>query len=292
MKLKEFIRLGSCAVRNWNSDRASTTGAALAFYCAFSLAPLLVILLTLAGWIVGVNEAYSQIGAQLSALFGPSTAKILLEAMKSSQHAQGLFATVTSAVTLVVGATTVLSALEAALEQIWRSGELVSSGLRGFVRSRILSFGFILALGFLLLVSLTVTTGMSNLRVHIAEQHAAVVGALGLFDVLISLLLVSALFAAIFRYMPARRLPWNVVAIGGLVTAVLFDIGRWGVGLYLAHSTQPSAYGAAASFAALLLWLYYTAQIFLFGAEFTACVGGVRAETNEGSKAARVAPAA
>jgi membrane protein len=125
-------------------------------------------------------------------------------------------------------------------------------------------------------VSLTVSTALANVRLHIVKNHAAVVGAVGLLDFLVSLLLVSLLFALIYRYMPARRLPWKVVFAGGLLTALLFDAGRWGISLYLAHSTQPSAFGAAASFAALLLWLYYTAQIFLFGAEFTACLGGVR----------------
>jgi membrane protein len=273
--------LVSCAARYWSSDNASTTGAALAFFCAFSLAPLLVILLTLAGWIVGANAAYAQIGAQLNALFGPSTAKILLGAMKSSQQTQGLISTVTSIVTLMIGATTVLAALENALEQIWKSDPTLHAGVRGWLRTRFLSLGFILALGFLLLVSLTVSTGLSNIRGRIATLHPALVGAVGGIDLILSLLLVSSLFALIFRYMPARRLPWRVVLLGGLLTAVLFDVGRWGVGLYLAHSTQPSAFGAAASFAALLLWLYYTAQIFLFGAEFTACLGGLRAADAE-----------
>jgi membrane protein len=276
--IKRTGALTACAVRYWSADNASTTGAALAFFCAFSLAPLLVILLTTAGWIVGQNAAFSQIGAQLDALFGPSTAKILLGAMKSSQHPQGHLATVTSAVTLVIGATTVLNALEFALDRIWQSGPLSPKGMRGWIRTRILSLGFILTLGFLLLVSLTITTGLSNVRERIATGHAALVGAVGALDLLVSLLLVSSLFALMFRYMPARRLPWRVVAGGGVLTAVLFDAGRWGVGLYLAHSTQPSAFGAAASFAALLLWLYYTAQIFLFGAEFTACLGGLRTE--------------
>jgi membrane protein len=213
---------------------------------------------------------------QLNALFGPATAKILLGAVKSSQQTQGLLATIVSIVTLIISATTVLAALEAALEQIWGSGSLAPSGLRGWLRARLLSFGFILTLGFLLLVSLTISTGLSSVRTRFAAQNTALVGVIGVLDVLLSLLLVAALFALIFRYMPARRLDWKPVAIGGLLTAVLFDLGRWVIGLYLAHSTQPSAFGAAASFAALLLWLYYTAQIFLFGAEFTACLGGRR----------------
>jgi membrane protein len=196
--------------------------------------------------------------------------------VRSSQQSQGLIAAGVSAVTLVISATTVFSALESALEGIWASTALASRGIRGWIRTRLLSFGFILALGFLLLVSLTITTGLSALRRHVTTNHGAVVGAIGGLDLVISLLLVTGLFALIYRYMPAKRLPWNVVLSGGLLTAALFYIGRWGIGLYLAHSTQPTAFGAAASFAALLLWLYYSAQIFLFGAEFTACLGGLR----------------
>jgi membrane protein len=270
--------LTRCAARYWIADNSSNTGAALAFYCAFSIAPLLVILLTIAGFFLGERSAYGQIGNQLTALFGASTAKTLLGAVRSAEHTRGTFATVVSVITLLVGATTVLAALQQALEQIWKSGALALTGMYGWLRTRLLSFGFILTLGFLLLVSLTVSTALANLRMRMAAGHAALVGLFGLGDVLLSLLVVSGLFALIYRYMPARRLSWRSVGLGGLLTAVLFDLGRWLVSLYLAHSTQPSAYGAASSFAALLLWLYYTAQIFLFGAEFTACLGGVRDE--------------
>ncbi|HEY4973079.1 MAG TPA: YihY/virulence factor BrkB family protein [Steroidobacteraceae bacterium] len=275
---KKAISLTACAARYWNADNASTTGAALAFFCAFSMAPLLVIVLTVAGLIVGANAAYGQVGTQLNSLFGASTATILLDAVKKAEQPQGLIATVISVVTLLIGATTVLAALEAALEQIWKSDTTVTQGMRGWLRTRFLSLGFILALGFLLLVSLTVSTALSSIRARIAASHAALVGVVGSLDFIVSLCLVSSLFALIYRYMPARRLPWRVVLAGGALTAILFDVGRWGIGLYLAHSTQLSAFGAAASFAALLLWLYYTAQIFLFGAEFTACLGGLRTD--------------
>jgi membrane protein len=274
--LKNSATLVTCALQYWSSNNASTIGAALAFYCAFSLAPLLVIISTIAGLVIGSTAAYGQIGYQMDALFGPATAKILLGAVQSSQQIHGFIAAAVSVVTLVVSATTVLAALESALENIWDSTSLAPRGIMGWIRTRLLSLGFILALGFLLLVSLTVTTCLAAVRRHVAANHAALVGTIGVLDLLISLLLVAGLFAVIFRYMPARRLPWRVVLAGGLLTAGLFYVGRWAIGLYLAHSTQPTAYGAAASFAALLLWLYYTAQIFLFGAEFTACLGGLR----------------
>jgi membrane protein len=288
-RLARSVALAKCAARHWVSDNATTTGASLAFFCAFSIAPLLVIILAMSGWIVGAAAAYSQIGAQLNALFGPSVAKTLLEAIKHSQQTQGIVATLLSVVTLLIGATTVLSALQTLLQQIWKSEALASAGVRGWIRTRFLSLGFILALGFLLLVSLTISTGLSTLRKHVGEQHSAAIGMLGAVDVLLSVSLVALLFAFIFRYLPAKQLPWKAVAIGGFITAILFDAGRWTVGVYLAHSTQASAFGAAASFVTLLLWLYYTSLIFLFGAEYTACLGGLRPDADD-SAAARKPP--
>ena len=158
------------------------------------------------------------------------------------------------------------------------SSAVATNGVWGWFRVRLLSFGFILALGFMLLVSLTLSTGLANLRTWVAGVYPGFVVLIGVLNVALSICLVAALFTLIYRYMPTRRLPWKRVLLGGVLTAVLFDAGRWVVSLYLAHSTQPSAFGAASSFAALLLWLYYSAQIFLFGAEFTACLGGVRDE--------------
>ncbi len=276
-----------CAARYWYADNASTTGAALAFYCAFSIAPLLVILLSLAGLIVSENAVYGQVGAQLTGLFGPATAKILLGAARSAEQRQGPLATLVSVITLAIGATTVLAALQAALEVMWQSAALAASGVWGWVRTRLLSFGFILALGFLLLVSLTLSTAVANLRLWVATAYPHFVALIAVLDLLLSLILVGALFTLIYRYMPTRRLPWKAVLLGGLLTAVLFNVGRWVVALYLAHSTQASAFGAASSFVALLLWLYYTSQIFLFGAEFTVCLGGVRKETAVSTRAPR-----
>ena len=278
-RLQTSFKLLGCAARHWSADDASTTGAALAFFCAFSIAPLLVILLSIAGVIVGTELAYGQVGAQLTALFGPATAKILLGAVESSQKMQGLISTAVSIATLLIGASTVLAALDTALEKIWKTDALRPGGIRGWVRTRLLSFGFILTLGFLLLVSLTISTALAGLRARFAERHEALIGVIAGLDFVVAIFLVSLLFALIYRYMPARRTGWKVVLVGGFLTAILFNIGRWAIGLYLAHSTQPSAYGAAASFAALLLWLYYSAQIFLFGAEFTACLAGIQDES-------------
>ena len=265
-----------CAAGHWAGDRAATTGAALAFYCAFSLAPLLVIVVTLTGWIVGTEVAERQLGEQLRALFGPATAGVVVTAMDNAQTVDGTLAAALSVVTLIIGATTVFAALEGALQDIWGARAVAPSGVYGWVRARLLSFGLILAVGFLLLVSLTVSTAIAALRSFVAHYYEGLVVLTALLDFAITLALIAALIAVIFRYLPARRLSWSPVLWGALLTALLFQLGRWAIGFYLARSTQPTAFGAAASFAALLLWLYYSAQIFLFGAEFTACLGNTR----------------
>jgi membrane protein len=264
------------AASHWSANHGATLGAALAFYCAFSLAPLLVIIVTAVGWIVGAKVAYAYVGSVLQELFGAGGAHVLLDAMRSSQSPDGAFALALSVVTLIVGATSVFAALEYALQHIWGVPSKSDQGWRDFIRTRLLSFGFILAIGFLLLVSLSLTTALSALRSYVAERFAWMVVLTGLTDFILSLAMSAGLIALIFRYMPARHLPWGIVLRGALVTALLFHFGRWAIGLYLGNATQPSAFGAAASFVALLLWLYYSAQIFLFGAEVTASLGRAR----------------
>jgi len=272
-----------CALTNWFNDEPSTTGAAIAFYCVFSLAPLLVILLAISGQLLGEAAAQRQLTAQLDALFGSSTATALLNAATSARQARGLLATVVSAVALLIGATTVLAALEGALRRIWQSKVAAAAGIGGWFRTRLLSFGIILALGFLLLVSLTISTALSSVQDMLATRYPVVVPALSAVNLLVSLSLVAGLFSLVYGVLPARRLSWRPIASGALITAVLFDLGRRCIGLYLSHSIEPTAFGAAASFAALLLWLYYSAQIFLFGAQLTACLGGLRESTPAGA---------
>ena len=260
------------AADNWSSDQASTLGAALAFYCAFSLAPLLVILVALVGRIVGENVAYGYVASQLSTLLGTPSARIILTAVRSSQTHAGLIATLVSVATLLIGATTVFSVLELALEQMWGIETRAARGWRGFLGTRLVSLGVILAMGFLLLVSLSITTAVAALRGFIAQRYEAYVLMTEGFDALLSVAMSTCVVALIYQYVPARRVAWKEVFLGALVTALLFHAGRWAIGLYLGMSVEPSAFGAAASFVALLLWLYYSAQIFLFGAEFTACL--------------------
>jgi membrane protein len=273
---RSFWQILKGTTDNWLEDQASSISAALAFYCAFSLAPLLIIIVSVAGWIVGSDLAYSYLDGQVTMLFGKQSAELILSAMRGSQTTEGVWATSVSVIMLVIGASTVFAALESALQQVWGGRAATRRDWRSFIRARLISFGFILAIGFLLLVSLTLTTALAALRGYALRHFEGIVSLLASMDFLLSIVLGTGLVALMYRYLPARRLAWRHVLTGALVTALLFHLGRWGIGLYLGRATQPTAYGAAASFAALLLWLYYSAQIFLFGAEFTACLGQSR----------------
>ena len=270
------------AINNWLSDQATSISAALAFYCAFSIAPLLVIVVSILAWLVGAEAADAHVNGQLTLLFGAASADMILEAMRASRQDEGIMATVVSIITLIIGATTVFAALESALRQIWNSPlDTVPSGWRGFLRTRVISFGFVLAVGFVLLVSLTFTTVIAAMREWVAHRFTGLVASLAVVEFLFSTALGTGMVALMYRYLPTQRLAWRHVLLGAFVTTLLFQLGRWGIGLYLGRSTEPTSFGAAASFAALLLWLYYSAQIFLLGAEFTAVVGGTRTATQQ-----------
>ena len=265
----------------WYEDRAPRLGAALAYYTVFALAPGLIVIIAVTALVLGKAAAQGQIITEVQDLVGVAGAQAIGAAIESAGSAgSSLYATSLGLITLVFGLWGVFGELQDALNTIWGVTTKPGRGVLGIIKARFWSFTVVVGVGFLLLVSLTVSTGISGLRERVAERYASLVGLIGALDVLASLVIVSLLFALIYRYMPARRTPWRIVVAGGVLTALLFDLGRWAIGLYLAHSTQPSAYGAAASFAALLLWLYYTAQIFLFGAEFTACMAGVRDENS------------
>src|SRR3984957_1728980 len=222
LRARRLWQLLRQAAENWSTDQASTIGAALAFYCAFSLAPLLVILVAIVGRIVGPKVAYGYVAVELSTLLGAGSAQIVLAAVRSSQTQQGTIATLVSIVTLLIGATTVFAVLELALEQMWGIETRDSGGWRGFVRTRVMSLGVILAMGFLLLVSLSITTAVSALRTFVAQQYAGFLILTEALNLLLSLGMSTLVVALIYQYMPARRVAWRSVFYGALVTAVLF----------------------------------------------------------------------
>jgi membrane protein len=267
--LRTYLSLLKEAAVAWVDDRCPTMGAALAFYTAFSLAPLLVIVIAIAGTIYGDAPARAAVVAQFDILLGPVGAQALEKLLASAAiEPHGTLATVVSLVVLFVGATTVLVELEDDLDYIWKAPRRHESGLVALLRARLLSFGLILGIGFLLVVSLVVGSGLAALA-HLWRLSVTNATLVFLLDFVVALAAFTVLFAMLYKFLPHVRIAWRDVWGGALVTAVLFNVGRLAIGFYLGHSAVASTYAAAGSFVVLLLWLYYSAQIFLFGAELT-----------------------
>jgi membrane protein len=255
----------------WMDHNASSLGAALAFYTLFSIAPILVIAVAIAGYVFGPTVAETHLLQQMQGLLGDSGATAVQGLLASAHQSdkKGIAAAI-GVGTLLVGATSVFGELQNTLDFIWKTPPRKDTvAWWRMVRSRILSFGLILGVGFLLLVSLLASAALAALGSWLGSflvQWQVILPAL---DLLLSLGLSTVLFAMIYKYVPKEAIDWGDVWIGGFVTACLFTIGKLLIGLYLGRSSFSSAYGAAGSIMVLLLWIYYSAQIFLLGAEFT-----------------------
>lgn len=259
------------SIRRWNDDYAQSMGAALAYYAMFSIAPLLLIVISLTGIFFGSEAIRGEIFSQLRGLMGDDGALAVQQLLESvSQPEKSLLATLIGAIVLTIGATTVFGELQDDLDRIWKVPvREKEAGLWRLLRSRILSFGMILGIGFLLLVSLifnAVLAALSKWWAPIFGEWATVAS---ISNFIISFLMVTAMFALIYKFMPRARILWSDVIVGSLVTALLFTIGKTLIGIYLGESGVASGYGTAGSLIALLIWVYYSAQIFLLGAEFT-----------------------
>jgi membrane protein len=266
---RDAYSLVSEAINEWIDDRASRKGAALAFYTVFSLAPILILSIAIAGMFFGREAATGEIFTQVSGLLGRDGAAAIQAMVESaSRPGAGVVATIIGFVTLFVGATTALVELKDGLDQIWDVPPEKTRGFWYFVRKRLLSFGLILSLGFLLLVSLALSAALSVLARYWGPRDATAFVLEGL-NFLLSFVLVTVLFAIIYKILPSVRIAWRDVIIGALITALLFNIGKFAIGLYLGNSAIGSTYGAAGSVILVLVWVYYSAQIFLLGAEFT-----------------------
>ena len=269
LPLREYPTLFREAAIAWIEDRAPSMGAALAFYTAFSLAPLLVIVIAVAGMIYGVDAARGAVVGEFSDLLGPVGAEALEKLLiAAAVEGGGVGATILGFALLFIGATTVLVELEDDLDRIWEAPPRQESGLTALVRARVLSFGLILGIGFLLLVSLLVGSGLAALA-HYWRFSVTDAGLVFVLDFSVTVAAFTIVFAMLFKWLPHVEIAWADVWAGGLVTAVLFNVGRLAIGFYLGNSAIASTYAAAGSFVVMLLWLYYSAQIFLFGAEFT-----------------------
>ena len=284
MHLAHIWELIRKSVEAWVGDYAPSMGAALAYYALFSIAPLLIIAIAVAGLVFGQEAARGEIVAQMQGLIGREGAIAVQDLLKNAHEpAQNIFATMVSIIMLVIGATTVFGELQSDLDRIWRvPASAKESGIWTLLRTRLLSFGMVLGLGFLLLVSLVVSAAIAALGKWwggFIEGWEAFLHAL---DFSISFAITTLLFAMIYKLIPRAKIAWRDVWVGAAVTALLFDIGKFLIGLYLGNTGVASSFGAAGSLAVLLVWVYFSAQIFLLGAEFTR----VYSQEN-GSKAAQ-----
>lgn len=272
MQIKSFFSLAKKAVMAWIDDYAPSMGAAIAFYTVFSLAPLIIIVLAIAGFFWGQDAVQGQLMGQMGGLLGQDGAQAIEGVVSSSaqEKDQGIIATVSSVVVLAVGATTVFAELQSALDRIWEvPASEKKSGIWNMIRSRLLSFGLVLSLAFLLLVSLVVSTVLAALGSWVGGLMPGWEMVLQVLNLVISFAILTVLFAMIFKFMPQVHVAWRDVWVGALLTALLFVIGKYLIGLYVGKSSVASSYAAAGSLVVVLLWVYYAAQVFLLGAEFT-----------------------
>jgi len=268
--MKRTFELFKQAYIEFGEDKAQRLGAALAFYTIFSLAPLLLIAIAIAGLVFGREAAQGEIFDQLRTVFGPQAAAAIQEMVKSAAKPKsGTIATVVGIVTLLFGAAGVFGQLKDALNTIWNVEPKKEGGLLKMLKDRFLSFAMVLGTGFLLLVSLVLDSAIAAAGHFLGNRLPGGEALWQGIQLVVSLGVVTLLFALIFRFLPDVHPSWRDVWLGAVFTAVLFVIGKFALGLYLGKSAVGSSYGAAGSLVVLLLWVYYSAQILFFGAEFT-----------------------
>ncbi|MEA3187087.1 MAG: rane protein [Chthoniobacter sp.] len=270
MKAGDVIGLLKQSATEWAEDKASTLGAALAYYTAFSLAPLLILPIGIAGLALGEEAARGQILEQMRGLVGEQGGKAVEGMIQSaSKPSQGILATIVGVVTLLFGASGVFGQFQASLNAIWGVEPKTGRGVAGILKDRFLSFGMILVIGFLLLVSLVLTAGLAAAGKWVGNLMPGTEAIGHLVNFVVSFGVITLLFAMIFKVLPDVKMSWSDVWLGAGVTALLFTIGKFALGVYLGKSATESSPGAAGSLIVLLLWVYYSAQIVFFGAEFT-----------------------
>ncbi|MCW5851091.1 MAG: YihY/virulence factor BrkB family protein [Anaerolineae bacterium] len=270
MSGKDIVSLLKETYQEFNEDKVPRLGAALAYYTLFSLAPLLVVVIAIAGLAFGEEAARGQIEGAMGGLVGQQGAEAIQAMIKGASHpASGILATILGLVTLLLGASGVFGELQDALNTIWEVTEKPAKGIVSMLRKRFFSFGLVVGTGFLLLVSMVITAGLQAFGKVLAGFMPGGDLFLEVLNFVISLAVTTLLFALIYKVLPDAKIAWRDVWTGAFVTAILFSIGRIAIGIYLGRSATASTYGAAGSLVIVVLWIYYSAQILFFGAEFT-----------------------
>jgi membrane protein len=269
MHLKKVWSILKGTFSEFNEDKVVRLSAALAYYAMFSIGPLLVIALGLAGLLFGHESVRRQIEQQLQSAIGDSAARTLTSMMAAQKHGTGLITTIVGLVALLFGAAGVFGQLQDSLNTIWEVKSKPGAGIWGFIRDRFLSFSMVLGTGFLLLVSMALTTFLSAATGAFGSRLAISEALSHILNFAVSFAVVSLLFAMIFKYLPDIKVPFRKVWVGAIGTALLFTIGKYLLALYLGRKSTTSAYGAAGSVIVILMWVYYASLILFFGAEFT-----------------------
>jgi len=268
--MKRTIALFKDAFNEFGNDKAQRLGAALAYYTIFSIAPLLLIAISVAGIVFGREAVQGQMFTQLRGVLGPSAAGVLQEMVKSAAKPKsGMFATLIGVITLLFGAAGVFGQLKDALNTIWNVEPKPNRGIAGMLKDRFLSFAMVLGVGFLLMVSLLLDGIIAAAGTFIGSRIPGGEALWQTVELVVSFAVITLLFAMIFRFLPDVRVEWRDVWFGATFTSLLFVIGKFALGMYFGKSAVGSSYGAAGSLVILLLWVYYSAQILFFGAEFT-----------------------
>jgi membrane protein len=286
----QWTALFKRAFAAWADDYGPSMGAALSYYSVFSMAPLLLLVISIAGLAFGQDAARGELFSTIAGLMGPEAAKTLEEMLSAmSKPSRGITGTAISIGALVIGATTVFGELQDALDRIWRApGRVKAGGLWGLLRSRVLSFGMILGIAFLLMVSLVLTAAVSALGRWWGGFFGEWEVLLQVVNLWTGFLLTGFGFALIYKFMPRVKVQWRDVLWGAVITSLLFSAGKFFIGLYIGKTGVASGFGAAGSIAVVFVWVYYSAQIFLLGAEFT----WIYAQTFGSLQGARVVPPA
>ncbi len=266
-KLKRVWTVLKSGLVEWNKNDALELAAAISYYTVFSVAPLLLLVLAISGLVFGEEAVRGEVFGQLRGLMGSDTAKAVEDIIANAQKPKsGVIATIVGIIVLLIGASAVFSQLKASLNKIWKVAPQKTQGVWGMIRGRLLSFAMVLSIGFLLLVSLTINAAFSAASKYFSGFLPDSLPWLEVGYTVISIGLIALLFALIFRVLPEKQVPWKHIWPGAFLTSLLFAIGKHAIGLYLGRSSVASAFGASASVVIIMVWAYYSACIFLYGA--------------------------
>jgi membrane protein len=268
--LSRLWRIARVAGEAYVDDDAWSRGAAIAYFTLFSIAPVLLVVIAVAGLVFGRDAAQGAVVRELAGLMGVKTAEALQEMVRSADNKlHGLWATAIGVISIVLAVSGVFSEVQSSLNKVWETKGPPRKALTRLMRARLVSFGLVVALGFVLIVSLATSAALAAMSGYVRQRFPALEIVLNVVDLVLSIGITTALFAAMYKVLPDAPVAWREVLMGAVITTALFEGGKYLIALYIGTSDIASSFGAAGALIVLLLWIFYSAQIFLLGAEFT-----------------------